>query len=161
MTNIRIIKSIAVTFLFATIVLASAPNPPTEVVKLYWKLSLEKKFEDTKKLKIDAAVFFPTDYEGSAIGADIADPIERKNQDCCYGKEIAENNLRITKVLSAKQKKSLAEVIVEVQDRNKMKATYYNCLSLRDKQWRITKISSHNSKINSDCFPSGKTRDEK
>lgn len=132
----------------------SAKNEePSKLVKKYWKLCLKGKLEQAKSLKSDASSTSPIGEDGTAISGNVV-YADGTIKDCCYGKEISEKKLKITKIVEFQQKKHNAVVIVEAEDKDSKKQTYTNCLSRFGDNWIITDVSpQYDINQSADCFP--------
>ncbi len=128
--------------------LASSSNSPTEIVQKYWQFCLSRKFDEAKNLKSDSGFQTPisqdTNFGSNSVSTSAAGNTINSDgtaKDCCYLKEIAEQQLKITKVIEEKTKDSNTRVVVEAEDKDKYKKTYVNCLVKLDSKWMITEVA--------------------
>lgn len=125
--------------------LASSSNNPAEIVQKYWQYCLKQDFESAKKLKSNASERSPLseDKNTGIVSGIAADTINNDGtvEDCCYLKKIAEQELKITKVIEEKTEGLNARVVVETENKDKHKENYVNCLVKLDSKWTITEVA--------------------
>lgn len=122
------------------VVVESNGNKPSAIVKKYWQFCLNEKFDEAQKFKSGASFQSPVSNSGTSAGTTAV----RKDGsivDCCYSKEIADQELKIIKIVEEKKEGLNARVIVEAEDKDKYKKTYVNCLVKLDSKWMITKVT--------------------
>lgn len=134
------------------------PQNPEKIVKKYWEYCLKQDFESAENLscagnKCSNVKTEGVDSKGNKIGRD-GKEIDR----CCYAKKIADEKLKITKIIEVKTGKKFAQVTVEAENKEQQSEKYISCLmkDTNSNKWRISEIvlmsSFYSPDISDECY---------
>lgn len=128
---------------------------PEDVVRQYWKYALEKNLAAGKNLACMRLTDCITSKDETVkVASDAIDSNgnkitsrERTVEDCCYAKEIGDEQLEVKDITKLRDKGRFAQFIVETENKNKQKEKYLNCLvkDVNSEKWKVHEVKKMNA----------------